>query len=61
MSQEEFDKEMTEIKGKLSYMVKLLQEEEMQENQRHGWSMKKKVQWPVMSLYEEKLWKIFRN
>ena len=43
MSQEEFDREMTEIKGKLSYMVKLLQEEDMEENQRRGWSMKKPV------------------
>jgi len=36
MSQEEFDREMNEIKGKLIYMMKLLQEEEMQENQRCG-------------------------
>jgi hypothetical protein len=43
MSQEEFEREMTEIKGKLSYMTKLLQEEDMQENQIHGWSMKKEV------------------
>jgi hypothetical protein len=27
MSQEEFDREMTKIKGKLSYMMKLLQAE----------------------------------
>jgi hypothetical protein len=57
MIQQEFDREMTEIKGKLNYMMKLLQEEEIQENHIHGWSMKKKFQWPLMQLHEEILWK----
>ena len=61
MSQEEFDREMNAIKGKISYMVKLLQEEKMQENQRHGWNMKNKFQWLVMKLYEDKLWKILQE
>jgi len=61
MSQEEFDREMIEIKGKLSYMMKLLQEEEMQENQRRGWSMKKPVQWLVVQLFVNKLRKILRE
>jgi hypothetical protein len=54
MSQEEIDKEMIELRVQLSHIRQLLQRE-IKENQRQGWSMKKRVKWPVMQLFEEKL------
>jgi len=48
MSQEEFDREMSAIISELSYMENILQEEEMKNNQRRGWSMKKLIQWLVV-------------
>jgi hypothetical protein len=44
MSQEEFDKEMVELKKELSILIMLL--EEYEEDQRYGWTLKKKnVRW----------------
>lgn len=58
MSQKEFDREMTEIIDELSYMEKLLQEED---NQRREWSMKKQVRWPMVQLFVKKLRKSIRE
>jgi hypothetical protein len=59
MSQEEYDREMDELKERLNVIHMLLQEK-MKENQRQGWKVKK-VKWPVVQLFEEKLREILRN
>ena len=47
MSQEEFDKEIVQIKEKRSELIDLLQEGE--DYQRQGWILrKKKVKWPIL-------------
>jgi hypothetical protein len=48
MSDEEFNREMIELKVRLNYVEQLLQEYE--ENQRCGWIMKKKARWPIKQL-----------
>ena len=49
MNQEGFDKEMAEIKERLSVMMELLQRSE--EERYYGWILrKKKVKWPVLQL-----------
>jgi hypothetical protein len=48
MSQEEFDREFTEVKERLNIIMELLQESER--NQRWGWNVKKKVKWPIMTI-----------
>jgi hypothetical protein len=50
----EFGREITELKGKLSVIMKLLHEW-MEEDQKCGWRMKKKVKWPIKHLYERNL------
>ena len=53
MSQEGFDKEMSKIKERLSVMMELLQRSE--EEQNHGWILrKKKVKLPVLQLRHKK-------
>jgi hypothetical protein len=53
MNQEEFDREFTEVKERLSIILKLLQESN--EDQRWGWNVKKKVKWPIVHLSMKKL------
>jgi hypothetical protein len=54
ISNEEFDREIVELKEQLSVMMKLLQEK-VKEDQRYGWNLKKKVKWPIVQLYVRKL------
>jgi hypothetical protein len=51
MSQEEFDKELIELKERLSMIMKLLKEE----NHGYGWNLRRKVKWPIEQLYVRKL------
>jgi hypothetical protein len=53
MNQEEIDREFTEVRERLSIILKLLQERN--EDQRWGWNVKKKVKWPIMHLSMNKL------
>jgi hypothetical protein len=46
MNQEEFDKEFTEVKERLSIILKFLQESN--EDHRWGWNVKKNVKWPIV-------------
>jgi hypothetical protein len=48
MSDEDFDREMIELKEQLNYVEQLLQE--IEGNQRCGWIMKKKARWPIKQL-----------
>ena len=54
MNQEDFDREMTEIIGELTYMEKLLQKK-VDVNQKRGWNMKKPIRWPVVQLFVQEL------
>jgi hypothetical protein len=45
MSQEELDREFTELKERLNIIMELLQESD--ENQRYGWRLKRKDRWPI--------------
>ena len=49
MSQSKFDKEVTELKKRLSKVTKLLHEEAT-EGQCYEWKLKRRVQWPVKRL-----------
>jgi dynactin complex subunit len=60
MSQEELDREMVELRIQLSYIGKLLQRN-IEENQRQGWNLKKKVKWHVMQLFARKLRRSLRS
>lgn len=53
MSQMEFGKEFLEIKEGLGNLMRLLLEEE--ENQNLGWIMRRKVRWPVKKLFNRTL------
>jgi DNA-binding transcriptional regulator GbsR (MarR family) len=46
-SDEEFEKEMVEMKAQLNVLKELLQKEE---DQKCGWVMKKVVRWPIKQL-----------
>ena len=49
MSDEKFDREMADMKAHIDMLMKLLQESD--ENQRHGWILKKrKVKWPMLQV-----------
>jgi hypothetical protein len=54
MSQGDLGKEMIELRVQLNHIRQLLQRD-IKENPRQGWSMKTRVKWPIMQLYEEKL------
>jgi hypothetical protein len=54
MSDEEFDKEMVELKAQLNYVKQLLQKK-VDENHRQGWNVRKKVKWPIVHLFMKKL------
>jgi hypothetical protein len=53
MSQEEIDRELVELKERLSIIMELLQESN--EDQRQGWNVRKKVKWPIVHLFMKKL------
>jgi hypothetical protein len=59
MNQEEFDKEFSEIKERLSIIMELLQE--IEEDQRWSWNVKKKFNWPIMKLFARKLRQILKH
>ena len=45
---------MDQLKERLSLMVKLLQER-IEENQRCGWKLRKRVKWPIVQLFARNL------
>ena len=54
MSQSKFDREITELKERLSVVTELLQERDTG-GQHYGWKLKRKVEWPKMRLYAKNL------
>lgn len=54
MIQAKFDREVTELKKRLSEVTELLHEEAT-EGHYYGWKLKRKVQWPVKRLYARSL------
>lgn len=53
MSHEEFDKELTYMKEQLNVLMELLKQNV--EEKRYGWSMEKKISWPTVWLFTQKL------
>ena len=51
MINEEFDRDLVELKERINMVMKLLQEE----HQRYGQNLKKKVKWSIEQLYVRKL------
>jgi hypothetical protein len=53
MSQEEFGRGFFEVKERLNIIMELLQE--IEEDQRWGWNVKKKLKWPIDKFYARKM------
>ena len=52
MSDEEYERELVEIKAQLNALTKLIQHNE--DNQQYGWNLRKRVKCPVEILWAKK-------